>query len=366
MAAAKSSTALTTAWLMLIAACAGAAAWIFDAGRFRPRISLNVPRVEITLPEADLSKVAGAKAPAPGETATAPTSQAAATTAPVSADPTPKPTEVALAPVDPALTEPSAYGGDLPKMSADHTKQPWKLYAGHFDASDPRPRIAVVMTQLGLSRETTDKAITELPAGVSFSYSPYSPGLPTWVSRARAFGHEAWLDLAFEPQDFPTNDPGPATLLLDLSPTDNIARMEWVLARAPAVVGVLARHGERMLGSDQAMAPLAKSLRERGLAWIDNRAVGRPAMVRLTRDFALPFGYTDIIVSDAEMLPDALHTVESLAGGRGTAVLAVDASMGAIERLKPWLETLEAKGFALAPATSAINRQLERFAVATQ
>jgi len=348
---------------MVIAACAGAAAWIFDAGRFRPRISTNVPRVEIVLPEADLSKVAGAKVPAEGTMSQA-LAPAPVTTPPVSTDP--KPTEVALAAVDPSLTEPSAYGGDLPKMSADRDKQPWKIYAGHFDANDPRPRIAVVVTQLGLSRETTEKAITELPASVTFSYSPYSPGLPTWVSRARAFGHEAWLDLAFEPQDFPTNDPGPATLLADLTPTDNIARMEWVLARAPAVVGVLARHGERMLGSDQAMAPLAKSLRERGLAWIDNRAVPRPAMVRLTRDFALPFGYTDIAVTDSESLPEAMQTIESLAGGRNTAVLTVEASIGAIERLKPWLETLEQKGFALAPATSAINRQLERFAVATQ
>lgn len=325
---------------------------------------MSVPRVEIVLPDADLSKVAGARPPAEG-VAAAPAVAAPAMTAPVSAEPK-KPMELALAPVDPTLTEPSAYGGDLPKLSADRDKQPWKIYAGHFDHNDPRPRIAVVLTQLGLSRETTEKAITELPASVTFSYSPYSPGLPTWVSRARAFGHEAWLDLAFEPRDFPTNDPGPATLLVDLTPTDNIARMEWVLARAPAVVGVMARQGERMLGSDQAMAPLAQSLRERGLAWIDNRAVARPAMVRLTRDFALPFGYTDITVTDAEGLPDAMQAIESLAGGRSTAVLSVEASIGAIERLKPWLETLEQKGFALAPATSTVNRQLERFAVAEQ
>lgn len=357
----SSNNALAMAWMGLIVVCAGTVAWIYDAGRGRVRVQLSGPRVEVILPDADLSKVAGARPAAPGETS------------PAAMPGTPPPAMAAgmarqpgepLAAVDPMLVETSEYQGTLPKPTDDPEKFPWRLYAAPFDQNDHRPRVAVLLTGLGLSNEANRRALEELPPSVSFSYSPYANGLADLVKSARAKGHEAWLDLALEPQNFPDNDPGPATLMNDMAPEDNVRRLEWVLARAPGVVGFMAQHGEKMLGSDQAMAPIAAAIRKRGLAWIDNKSVPRPAMVRLTRDFALPFGYADIIVTNPEFLPDAFTLVESHAGGRTAALLVVEVSPGAISDLKPWLEGLDKKGIALAPATAVVNRQPERFALA--
>src|SRR3546814_2917386 len=59
---------------------------------------------------------------------------------------------------------------------------------------DKRPRIAVVLTGLGLSDSATAAAIEELPSAVTLSFSPYARDLERWIALARARGHEVMLD----------------------------------------------------------------------------------------------------------------------------------------------------------------------------
>jgi hypothetical protein len=60
----------------------------------------------------------------------------------------------------------------------------WQRYARPFDNNDPRPRIAIVITKLGLLHGTTQAAIDQLPADVTLSSSPYAMN-PTWIARAQ-------------------------------------------------------------------------------------------------------------------------------------------------------------------------------------
>src|SRR3546814_16101974 len=78
---------------------------------------------------------------------------------------------------------------------------------------DRRPRIAVVLTGLGLSDSATQAAIEQLPAAVTLSFSPYARGLEPWTALARSRGHEALIALPLEPPPFPNENPGPHDLL---------------------------------------------------------------------------------------------------------------------------------------------------------
>ena len=66
---------------------------------------------------------------------------------------------------------------------------------------------------MGLSDGATAEAIKDLPAPISVAYGAYGRNLQDWVEKARQEGHEVLLQIPLEPLDYPTNDPGPHTLL---------------------------------------------------------------------------------------------------------------------------------------------------------
>ncbi|MEC8372468.1 MAG: divergent polysaccharide deacetylase family protein, partial [Pseudomonadota bacterium] len=74
--------------------------------------------------------------------------------------------------------------GPLPKID-EAGRQAWRVYAGPFDKSDTRPRIAVVVTYLGLSPQLTQRAITELPGQITLGFAPYARSLGDWIQQAR-------------------------------------------------------------------------------------------------------------------------------------------------------------------------------------
>ena len=98
----------------------------------------------------------------------------------------------------------------------------WERYRQPFNMADQRPRIAVVLSGLGLSDSATEAAINKLPAAVTLSFSPYARDLERWIALARARGHEVMLDLPMEPASFPAEDPGPQGLLTHLTVEDNL------------------------------------------------------------------------------------------------------------------------------------------------
>jgi uncharacterized protein len=236
----------------------------------------------------------------------------------------------------------------------------WQKLASPFDANDSRPRIAVVVVDLGLSSAATQTAIQNLPAGVTLSFSPYADNLTNWINLARAAGHETLLGLPMEPANFPTRDPGPQTLLTSLSPRENLDRLDWVLGRAQGYVGVTNYMGSRFTTSPQALRPVLTTLRDRGLMFLDARTTPRSEAAHLATEISLPRAINDRMIDDqaSRAAIDAmLGDVEKVARETGNAVAMGQPYPVTFERLATWLPTLEGKGFALAPITAMVNRQ---------
>lgn len=373
---------LAAAWLLLIALFAGVAAWVFAVTRGAEVPASLKPLASATVSLMPAKPTATAPAAPPPKLETVKPAPATATPSPVlnpaPAMVLPPPASVAvlpplalpgqpLAPVEPALLRDSPYG-PIPRLSADRKRAPWQVYAAPFEMSDTRPRISVVVTGLGLAKDVTDRAIATLPPQISLSFSPYAAETPRAVAAARQRGHEALLDLALEPVNYPTVDPGPATLVSTYSATDNIARLDWVLARAQGTIGVIAQFGDSFGASAMAMAPVAQALRERGLMYVDNRASPHPAMIRLSRDFAVPWAFADASVpfgsaDEAEALVATLHALEKSTVKQRSVMALVPVSPVAILTLANWAKTVEPRGFALAPVSAIANRQDERDAV---
>ena len=237
-------------------------------------------------------------------------------------------------------------GGLLPIIAADGRSSA-QAYARPF-VSNGRPRVALIIGGLGLNAQTTRRAIESLPPEITLSFVPYADGLQGWIDMARAAGHEVLLETPMEPADYPTNDPGPYTLMSDGQPADNIRRLEWLLSRATGYFGVTNYLGARFVASAPAMATFTQALHQRGLAFIDDGSASRAAG-------GIPRASADRIVDDqlaGDSIAAQLAALEATAQRGGKALGSGFAYPVTIEAAASWAQGLESRGFQLAPASA--------------
>src|SRR3546814_19407259 len=90
--------------------------------------------------------------------------------------------------------------GPVPKIGSDG-RQPWTAYARPVTAPANRPRIAIVLHDMGLNQQLTLLAAERLPPEISLSFNPYAQDLKPLVERARTLGPEELPHLPIEPLD---------------------------------------------------------------------------------------------------------------------------------------------------------------------
>lgn len=231
-------------------------------------------------------------------------------------------------------------------------------YARPFPADDARPRISIVIGGLGLSQKATTAAIDQLPPEVTLAFAPYGKNLQTSINRARNRGHEVLLELPMEPFDYPANDPGPFTLLTNNDAAQNTQRLEWLLAQFNGYVGVTNYLGAKFTASPEALLPVLRELDERGLLMLDDGTSNRSKVASLSRRMNVPYGTAartiDLRVSRAA-IDDALLDLENETRRNGAAIGMGYAYPVTIDRIILWANTLQQKGFVLAPVSANIQ-----------
>jgi hypothetical protein len=248
--------------------------------------------------------------------------------------------------------------GQIPRVSADGAR-PLVAYArpvAEKSAEPKMPRIALVVTGLGISSSTTAEAL-KLPPAVTFAFAPYGTDLDRIASRARGEGHELLLQLPMEPFDYPDNDPGPQTLLTSLAPEQNIDRMHWLMSRFQGYVGVANYMGSRLTANDAAFAPVLREVAKRGLMYLDDGSSPRSLAGQIAGGNGLPFAKASVVI-DAVPTPNeidrALVRLETLARDGGIAVGVATTLPVSIARLAKWAKAAESRGFLLVPISAAV------------
>lgn len=318
-------------------------------------------------PQVSLPSLAGhppTTAPAGGHGAPTPASTGGHGAPAPAAAPSPRPPGKFGPPVqlrkapEPGLVE-QGPKGPLPIIAEDG-RQAWRVYARPYEDTDKRPRIAIVITDLGLSTAATTAAIQQLPGAVTLAFMPYGARVPEMVEEARAAGHEALMVAPSEPPEFPRNDPGPYTLLAALSPAENLDRLEYVLSRVPGYVGVVTTTAGRFFANEEALQPVLTLLRRRGLLYLDGRGSPRSVAQQMAQAVGLPRAYGNRVL-DAEAsrgaIDNRLAELEKIARESGIAIGIGQPYPVTIERVANWYETLDAKGLALVPVTAVVDRQ---------
>ncbi|HET7334603.1 MAG TPA: divergent polysaccharide deacetylase family protein [Rhizomicrobium sp.] len=253
---------------------------------------------------------------------------------------------------DPALIQ-QTDAGPVPRI-ADDGRTPMAAYAGAVPAGKG-PRIAIVISGLGISAKATAAAIDALPPGVTLAFAPYADDVQRWVSEARRQGHEVLLEVPMEPYDFPDSDPGPHTLRVTSGEDANLKRLTWSLTRFTGYAGVTNLLGGRFLASNDALAPVLTFLTRRGLLFFDAglavRSVSADVADQTKTTFAQGVVVLDKIQTGME-IDRRLSELESLARKNGTAAGTGFVYPVTVERTANWAKALQGRGFQLVPVSA--------------
>ena len=256
------------------------------------------------------------------------------------------------------LVEESQYG-PLPKVAADG-RRAIEVYSrpSRYAVASPGapPRIAILITGLGLPDSPPGAVLKGLPAPVSVAYGAYGRSLQDAVKVIRADGHEVLLQIPLEPENYPTVDPGPHTLLTTLPPEENIKRLQWLMSRYTGYVGVTNHMGAKFGATADSFQPVLEELKRRGLLYVDGESAPDSNAANIAEAIGLDYAVVHVQI-DAGDTAQQLAKLEQVAKERGAAIGVARAKPATIKELSDWAAKLEGKGIVLVPVSAAVRQQ---------
>ena len=221
------------------------------------------------------------------------------------------------------------------------------------------PKIIIIIDDLGLDEEASS-ALAALPGPYTLAFLPYADNLENQTKGARKAGHELLVHLPMQSHR-KTADPGKNALLKGLSFEEFGQRLEWNLSRFSGFVGINNHMGSMLTEDPALMVRLMARLRHDGLLFVDSLTTPNSVGERAARVIDVPFLARDVFLDNernAEYINRQLATTERIASLRGYAIAIGHPYAETLTALKDWQETLEFKGFQLAPLSQVMAEQL--------
>lgn len=249
--------------------------------------------------------------------------------------------------------------GRIPRISATG-QTPFATYSRPADAAAAgnMPKVAIVVTGLGINEQGSLDAIDQLPDSVTLAFAPYGKTLSTTVAAARSAGHEVLLEIPLEPFDFPQNDPGPQTLLTGEPTRANLDKLFWLMSRFGGYAGIINNMGARFTASAADFSPVMEELGARGLGYLDDGSSNRSLASQLAAGNKVPFSRADLVI-DAnparQSILAALASLEAKALENGHAIGIVSALPISVAAITEWSRELESRGIVLVPASALMK-----------
>ena len=250
--------------------------------------------------------------------------------------------------------------GWLPRI-ASSGKKPSDVYAKtvsfnviHSDS----PKIVLILGGMGLNEKLTRKAISDLPATITFAFAPYGNNLQAQVDKARDEGHEVFLQLPLEPVGFPATNPGPKTLLADADGATNLDALYWHLSRFSGYAGVINYMGGRFLSTPNAVKSLLVELKRRGLNFIEDGSLPMSATDQVATTMNMPVRHGTVQIDqnpDATSITAALEDLEKQASGGGIAIGIGSGLEITVQAVRDWARDAASRGIEIIPATAAFK-----------
>jgi len=247
----------------------------------------------------------------------------------------------------PAIVPASAMRTAVPEMT------------GAPSARSSKPRVAIVIDDIGPNYRESVAAISTLPKEITLAFLPYAEQLDTLTRRARAAGHEMIVHMPMEPENMRGNNPGPDALTLGLAPEEIRARVIAALERMNGEVGLNNHMGSRFTANAAAMQIVAEELSKRDLLFLDSRTSPQSVGIEIAAANNLRFAGRDVFLdneAEVDLIEIQLRTLERLARVQGQAIAIGHPYPQTIAALKAWLPGAKERGIEIVPLSALAKR----------
>ena len=251
----------------------------------------------------------------------------------------------------------------MPRISSSN-KKPSDVYARNTPLGvihSDRPKIAILLGGMGLNPKLTQQAIKDLPDDVTFAFAPYGDNLQAQVDKARAGGHEVLLQLPMEPVGYPANNPGPKTLLSNVSVDENLEALHWHMSRFAGYTGITNYMGGKLLTTAAALKPVMEEMHKRGLVYLEDASTALTVSETVAKETNLSERRAQVVI-DADPTPQSIAAaLELLEGEARTNGFAIGTGSGlevTVESVKEWAAQLQTKGILLVPISAMYKGRL--------
>ncbi len=235
--------------------------------------------------------------------------------------------------------------GRLPTVGPDGLR-PIDQYARPWSGARGT-RIAIVVGGLGLSQTGTQRAIRELPGEITLAFAATGNSLQRWMQEARRDGHEILLQIPLEPFDYPSNDPGPGTLLTTAGADTNMANLHEAMASITNYTGIMNYMGGKFLADANALEPVMRDISKRGLLFFDDGSSARSLSGQMAKAMGMPQAFADVQIDgqlDQQAILRRLDELERIALRKGSATGAGSAFDETIDAVRKWSEEASRRG----------------------
>lgn len=246
--------------------------------------------------------------------------------------------------------------GRLPIVGPDGLR-PMEQYARPWSGARGT-RIAIIVGGLGLSQTGTQNAINVLPPEITLAFAATGNSLPRWMQQSRRNGHEILLQLPMEPFDYPSNNPGPSTLVTEATVKENIANLHEAMGQITNYTGVMNYLGGRFLSDADALEPVLRDIAGRGLLFLDDGSSAQSLTEKIAKPLQLPHGFADLTLDtqlDKLEILKKLDELERIAQRKGFAIGSASAFDESIEAIQQWVGEVGTRGIEIVGVSAVVN-----------
>lgn len=246
--------------------------------------------------------------------------------------------------------------GDLPTVSSMGLR-PFDFYARPWSGARGT-RIAIVIGGIGLSQTGSQKAIRDLPEDITLAFAATGNSLRRWMQEARRKGHEIVLQVPMEPFDYPVNNPGRGTLLVEKDGAGNLANLHRAMAEITNYTGIMNYMGARFLADDKALDPVMRDIGKRGLMFLDDGSTARSLSGDFAKAVGFPHAFADVVIDgqvDRPAILAKLDELERIARRNGQAIGVGAAFDETIAAVAEWRNEAVARGIEFVGVSALAN-----------
>jgi polysaccharide deacetylase 2 family uncharacterized protein YibQ len=226
----------------------------------------------------------------------------------------------------------------------------------------PKPpssaRVAIVIDDLGHDRRLA-KRFLEIDGALSFSVLPYGTFSRSISRSINDSGRELLLHLPMEPMKYPQVNPGTGALLVGMSDSTIVQKLQENLDSLPQVVGVNNHMGSRFCDNEHKMSVVLKELKNRHLFFLDSRTCGTTKGYRLAIQMGISSGERDVFldnVQDPEAIRRQMKRLVQLAHLKGSAIGIAHPYETTLEVFRQDVPRLSEQGVELVPVSRVLHK----------